>query len=133
MQEHAIGAIIHPAQQFDAFRDGGSCSIQSQDDAHITPPILLIDTWKSFQCIVLLEEQRTHQTKSSKVFKIEGFESRIVLERGHDEKEILLDCYLDFIPALSDEKTQVTHSLAACSQCAYTGRQNMISSHPHPN
>ena len=61
--------IIHPpSQHFDAFRDGGfvvnqiptSCSIQSQDCAHISRPILQVDTWKYFQCIFLLEDYRGH-------------------------------------------------------------------------
>jgi hypothetical protein len=44
MQEHGIDIIIHPAQHFDTFRDGGSVLnqiqtsrfIQSQDGAHIS-------------------------------------------------------------------------------------------------
>jgi hypothetical protein len=61
MQEHAIDFITYSTQHFDASRDGGSVLnqipssffIQSQDGVNIAP---LLDIWKSFQCIVLLEE-----------------------------------------------------------------------------
>jgi hypothetical protein len=63
-QEHAIDNTIHLAQQFDAFRDERSilnqmptsCSIiQSQDGAGVSRPILRINLWEAFPCVVFLE------------------------------------------------------------------------------
>jgi hypothetical protein len=59
VQEHAIYFIIHPAQHFDAFRDGGSAwdqiltsyFIQSHDGVHFSH---LTNAVKSFQSVVFL-------------------------------------------------------------------------------
>jgi hypothetical protein len=91
VQEHAIDITRYRAQHFDAFRYGRSVfnqiptsrCVQSQDGAGVSGHIIPVEIWKTFQCVVFLENLghlllfHSGQPNSANPIgtKLEGFES----------------------------------------------------------